>query len=192
MATLSLSPAVDELVVDVAFEKPHPWENITGIRHAKVKLKLAEGCRIPLGSTPFYIAGFEGAMYDGSGMPEGAIACHIPKLDPGLKVEAAILLEFEVPEVVNGKLGFWVHLRRFNLGINGEVVALEGIANAQACAAIYNNGQAFHGHFLAYVHLGLSAKEDLRSIYGVMKRVAISPQSACIAGSLQRSLIKHG
>lgn len=157
-ASMSLSPAIDNLTVDLSFEKPHPWENVTGIRHAKVKLKLDEACRIPLGSTPFYIAGFEGALYDGSGMPEAALACYIPTLPPGLKVEAAMLLEFEEPSVVNGKIAFWVHLRRFNLGINGEVVALEGIAEAKACAAIYNNGQAFHGHFLTYVHLGLAAK----------------------------------
>ncbi|HEX2957870.1 MAG TPA: hypothetical protein VHO70_13625 [Chitinispirillaceae bacterium] len=158
MASMSLSPALDNLTVDIAFEKPHPWENVTGIRHAKVKIKLSPQCRIQLGSLPVFIAGFEGALYDGSGMPEGAIACHIPKLEPGLKVEAAMLLEFQEPHVAHGKVGFWVHLRRFNLGINGEVQVLEGIADAEACAAIYNNGQAFHGHFLVYVHLGLSAK----------------------------------
>jgi predicted outer membrane repeat protein len=158
MASMELSPALDNLTVDIAFEKPHPWENVTGIRHAKVKLHLAPSCRIQLGSLPVFIAGFEGALYDGSGMPEGAIACHIPKLEPGLKVEAAMLLEFQEPTVAHGKVGFWVHLRRFNLGINGQVEVLEGIADAEACAAIYNNGQAFHGHFLVYVHLGLSAK----------------------------------
>lgn len=158
VASMNIAPVLDNITVDIAFEKPHPWENITGIRHAKLKIKLNKACRIAIGTTPFFIAGFEGALYDGSGMPEGAIACGIPGLSPGLKVEAAILLEFEEPTVVNGKIGFWMHLYRLNFGINGEVTALEGIADADACAAIYNNGQAFHGHFLVMIHLGLAAK----------------------------------
>lgn len=158
MASLSLEGALEEATVDIALEKPHPWENVTGIKHAKVTIKLSKSCRIPLGSTPFYLAGFFGAIYDGSGMPEGAIACHIPKMDPGLKMEAAIFLEFQDPIVVNGRVGFWVHLRRLNFGINGQFEALNGVVDADACVALYNNGSAFHGHFLVLAELGLAIK----------------------------------
>ncbi|MFW5959968.1 MAG: hypothetical protein ACOCSE_02480, partial [Chitinivibrionales bacterium] len=157
-ATMGLSGVVDEISVDVAFEKPHPWECVTGIRHAKVTVKLAENCRIPIGSTPFYLSGFFGAMYDGTGTPEGAISCGIPSLPPGLKLEAAIFIEFKKPEVVNGRIGFWVHLYKLNFGVNGEVTALEGIGRADACMALYNNGSAFHGHFRAIIEAGLAVK----------------------------------
>ena len=45
-----------------------------------------------------------------------------------------------------------------NFGLNGEVVALQGIADANACLALYNNGKAFHGEFNVLIHLGLMAK----------------------------------
>ncbi len=156
--TMNLTGAFDEVSVDLALEKPHPWENITGIRHAKLTIKLSKATRIPLGTTPLYISGFFGALYDGSGMPEGAIACGIPNLPPGLKIEAAIFLEFQDPNVLNGKVGFWVHLMRLNFGVNGELTGLRGIVDADACVALYNNGSAFHGHFRILAELKLAAK----------------------------------
>ena len=150
----------DDMTVDVAFEKPHPWENVTGIRHAKVTIKLAKGSRIPLGSTPFYITGFFGALYDGSGQPEGVALCGIPPLPPGLKMEAAVFVEFESPSVAEGRLGVWIQLNRLNFGINGNVVALEGVVDAEACAALYNSGSAFHGHFDVLVEKGLAVKGE--------------------------------
>jgi predicted outer membrane repeat protein len=157
-ATMNLSGAINELKVDVAFEKPNPWENTTGIRHAKVTLKLSDKARIPIGSTPFYISGFFGAIYDGEGQPEGVIACGIPNLPAGLKLEAAVFIEFEKPDVANGRVGFWVQLTKLNFGINGEIKALKAIADANACIALYNNGQAFHGHFKVTLEKGVALK----------------------------------
>ncbi|HEX2956150.1 MAG TPA: hypothetical protein VHO70_04945 [Chitinispirillaceae bacterium] len=157
-ASMNLKGAVENLDVKVSFERPSPPKNSTGIRYAKVTIKLAKNCRIPIGSTPLFITGFQGAIYDGEYMPDGAKACHIPSLPPGLKVEAAIFVELEDPNLANGKVGFWVHLMKLNFGVNGGVKALKGIADAEACMALYNNGHAFHGHFKTMIHLGLMAK----------------------------------
>ena len=157
-ASMNLKGAIEKVEVKVSFEKPSPPQNCTGIRYAKITIKMAGGCRIPIGSTPLFISGFEGAIYDGYYMPDGAMACNIPSLPPGLKVEAAMFIELEDPALLNGKAGFWVHLRKLNFGINGEVEALQGIADADACLALYNNGHAFHGEFNVLIHLGLMAK----------------------------------
>ncbi len=157
-ASMNLKGAIDKVEVKVSFEKPSPPQNCTGIRYAKITIKMAGGCRIPIGSTPLFISGFEGAIYDGYYMPDGAMACNIPSLPPGLKVEAAMFVELEDPALLNGKTGFWVHLRKLNFGLNGEVEALQGIADANACLALYNNGKAFHGEFNVLIHLGLMAK----------------------------------
>jgi hypothetical protein len=157
-ASMNLKGAIDKVEVKVSFEKPSPPQNCTGIRHAKITIKMAGGCRIPIGSTPLFISGFEGAIYDGYYMPDGAMACNIPSLPPGLKVEAAMFVELQDPALLNGKTGFWVHLRKLNFGLNGEVEALQGIADADACLALYNNGKAFHGEFNVLIHLGLMAK----------------------------------
>ncbi|HEX3020384.1 MAG TPA: LamG-like jellyroll fold domain-containing protein [Chitinispirillaceae bacterium] len=155
---MNLKGAVDKVEVKVAFEKPTPPKNCTGIRYAKITIKLAGGCRIPIGSTPLFISGFEGAIYDGDYMSDGARACYIPSLPPGLKVEAAMFVELEDPELVNEKVGFWVHLRKLNFGLSGHVEALQGIADADACLALYNNGHAFHGHFNIMIHMGLMSR----------------------------------
>lgn len=157
-ASMNLKGAIDKVEVKVSFEKPSPPQNCTGIRYAKITIKMAGGCRIPIGSTPLFISGFEGAIYDGYYMPDGAMDCNIPSLPPGLKVEAAMFVELQDPALLNGKTGFWVHLRKLNFGLNGEVVALQGIADANACLALYNNGKAFHGEFNVLIHLGLMAK----------------------------------
>ena len=157
-STMNLKGAIKELSVDLAFERPNPWKNTTGIRHAKVTIKLDSCARIPIGTTPFYISGFFGALYDGEGMPEGAIACGVPNLPAGLKLEAAVFIEFKKPDVVNGSLGFWVQLNALNLGLNGEVKALSGVAKADACVALYNNGSAFHGHFRVTAEKGLAIR----------------------------------
>lgn len=153
-ASMSMG-VVDPVEVDLALEKPHPWQNVTGIRHAKVTVNL-KGARIPIGTTPFYITGFFGALYDGTGMPEGAVACGINNLPPGLKMEAAVFIEFEESEMANGRVGFWAHLRTINFGINGEIKALKGVVDADACVALYNNGRAFHGNFLVTAEMKLA------------------------------------
>ncbi len=159
-ASMSLPGALQNVAVDIALVKPHPWENVTGIKHAKLTIKLASSCRIPLGTTPFYIAGFFGALYDGSGMPEGATACSVPSLPPGLKIEAKMFLEFQEPTTLNGNVGFWVQLTALNFGINGELEALKGIVDAQACAALYNNGKNFHGQVGVKAELKVQLRGD--------------------------------
>ena len=58
-ASMNLKGAIDKVEVKVSFEKPSPPQNCTGIRYAKITIKMAGGCRIPIGSTPLFISGFE-------------------------------------------------------------------------------------------------------------------------------------
>ncbi len=156
-AGLALQGLFSNAEVGLELEEPS-GENQSGLRKARVLIRLAPGARIPLGTTPFYIAGFEGAIYDGSAVPEGAIACDIGNLPNGLKMEAAMLIEFQNPEVANGDLGFWIHLQQLNLGINGELKMLKGVANAKACVALYRGGSALHGKFQVEADQGMAMR----------------------------------
>ncbi|MDG5816200.1 choice-of-anchor Q domain-containing protein [Chitinispirillales bacterium ANBcel5] len=161
-ASMDLKGAVNNVAVDLSLERPQPRDNITGINHAILTIKLDKSARIPLGTTGAYISGFRGAMYDGFGMPISAVECNIPELPPGLKAEIAIFIEYEDPLVAQGSVGFWVHLRRLNFGLTGELTVLEGIATAQSCIALYNNGSAFHGSFIVRMELGVAIEGGFR------------------------------
>lgn len=141
---MSLPGAIKNLTVEVGFEEANPPINFTGIHHAVITLKLAQAARIPLGTTPLYIAGFKGGLYDGTAIPQAASECGFNNMKPGLKMEAAMFLEFAEPELMQGSVGFWTHLMALNFGVNGEVSGLRDIYHAYACAALYNGGTAFH------------------------------------------------
>jgi len=156
-AGLQIPGLASGIDVEMALKKPSPEDCRTGICKAVLTLNMKPG-RIPLGTTGLYMTSMMGGFYDGYYVPKCAQACDITTLPKGMKFELAIYVEGQDSNSLRGSTGFWMQLNKLNLGVNGQLIMLSGSADATACAAIFNNGSAFHGAFTIAVHAALEAK----------------------------------
>lgn len=143
-ASMSLSGAIQNIAVELAMQAPSEDGCRVGICKAVLTLKLASGSRIPIGSTGAYISGLKGGFYDGDYAPPCAKECTGQDLPPGMKLELALFIELQNPEIANGSAGFWVQINEFNFGLNGKL-KIVGKADASACLAILQGGSVVHG-----------------------------------------------
>lgn len=143
-ASMSLSGAIQNIAVELAMQAPSSDGCQVGICKAVLTLKLASGSRIPIGSTGAYISGLKGGFYDGDYAPPCAKECTGQDLPRGMKLELALFIELQNPEIANGSAGFWVQINEFNFGLNGKL-KIVGKADASACLAILQGGSVVHG-----------------------------------------------
>jgi len=155
-AALNMQGGLGKLDAELAVETPGDCK--VGVCKAVVSVRLKDGARYPLGTTGLYIAGLKGAFYDGYYSPPCAQKCTGQPMDKGMKVELAVFLEAEKPSVLNGTTGVWVQLNRINFGVYGEFVMMDGVADADACAAVFAGGKQFHGQVHVQLHALLSAR----------------------------------
>ncbi|HQF56378.1 MAG TPA: hypothetical protein PK208_14770, partial [Fibrobacteria bacterium] len=155
-ASLNMQGGLGKLDAELAVEKPGDCK--VGVCKAVVSLRLKDGARYPLGTTGLYMAGLKGAFYDGIYSPPCAKKCTGREMPNGMKVELAIYLEAESPSVLKGTTGVWVQLNRINFGVYGDLLIMEGRADADACAAVFAGGKQFHGEVNVRLQAALSVK----------------------------------
>gem|GEM_PF-5396049 len=189
-AGLTIPGLASGIDVEMALKKPDKRDCRVGVCKAVLTLNMKPG-RIPIGTTGLYMTKMMGGFYDGSYVPKCAQACDITTLPNGMKFELAIYIEGQSAESVHGATGFWMQLNKLNLGINGQLVMLSGAADATACAAIFNNGSAFHGAFNIQVHAAVDAQGGFYiDIWTERSRTNMAAEASASIGVKRGTFIK--
>jgi hypothetical protein len=159
---ISMPGAISGMAARLKFVRPSKI-NKTGIEEIAVRIDLSPSSHIPLGNTGFYITSLAGAFYDGLGQPESSKQCVPGGLAPGMKGELAVFIQEKINpqspgKLARGSVGIWVQFNRLAFGIAGQVLLVDGIAKAAACAAITNGGSVFRARMDVTMNIGLKLK----------------------------------
>lgn len=154
-AKMTLSGAIEKMDAFLQLEKPGRCN--VGICQAALKVRLAKGSRIPVGTTGLFITGLKGGFYDGPYQPPCAKACTGVDMPTGMKVDLYAYIEASNPALASGGAGMWMHLSELEFGLNGDMRLMSGVASAKACAALFGGGKRFHGDFYVFLDAKLLA-----------------------------------